>query len=732
MIGLILVLLAGDLGAFYDAGGKTIHFRVAAPNATRVEVYIYAAPFGQDERLSRVMTRDAQGIWSAEVAVSELGFEGPVYYGYRAWGPNWPYDRSWRKGSSAGFIADVDRDGHRFNPNKLLLDPYARETSHDPLNSRNTRPEVFASGPQGRTIDSGPYAPKGIVLRPIPIDCGPKPRRAFKDEIIYEVHVRGFTMNAPDVPEKFRGTYRGAAMKSAYLRELGVTAVEFLPVHEFQNEANDLEPSTSGDNYWGYMTLNYFSPDRRYAFDKSPGGPTREFREMVKAFHEQGIKVYLDVVYNHTGEGGVADRTGNVASIISWRVLDNATYYQLASDARFYYDNTGCGANTNCADPLVRRMILDSLRYWAEEMGVDGFRFDLAVVLGNAVRRGGFNFRPGDPESVLQRAARELRGVDLIVEPWGIGEGTFQLGNFPAPFAEWNAFYRDTIRRKQNRLGVEAVTPGQMAMRLSGSSDLFGDDGRRPWHSVNYIVSHDGFTLRDLYSYNAKNNGRGWPFGPSDGGEDNNLSWDQGGDAALQRQAARTALALLMTSAGVPMITGGDEFLRTQHGNNNPYNLDSEKNWMDWSLLKANAKHVQFTRRLLAFRSAHPALRPDQFYRGTDGNGNGLKDITWLKDDGSEPDTGYWNNADMHFLAYRLDGTELGDAAASIYVAYNGWSGRVRATVPGNLPGKKWYRVLDTAARFEGEENIRVPGDEPEVRTAYEVAPRSAVVLIEK
>lgn len=698
-----------------------------------MEVHLYAAPFGQDEKLSKVMTRDGQGVWSAQVPVADLGFEGPVYYGYRAWGPNWPYDSSWRKGSSTGFIADVDRDGHRFNPNKLLLDPYAREMSHDPIHPKNTRAEVFASGPQWRTIDSGPYAPKGVVLKPVTQDVGEKPKRPLKDEIIYEVHVRGFTMNDPSVPEKLRGTYKGAATKAPYLKELGVTAVEFLPVHETQNDGNDLEASTTGDNYWGYMTLNYFSPDRRYASDKSPGGPTREFREMVKAFHEQGIKVYIDVVYNHTGEGGVWDRTGNVASIISWRGLDNATYYQLASDAKYYYDNTGCGGNTNCADPVVRRMIVDSLKYWANEMGVDGFRFDLAVVLGNAVRRGGFNFNRGNADNALNRAAAELPGVDLIVEPWGIGDGTFQLGNFPSPYAEWNAYYRDTIRRKQNRMGQDPVTPGQMATRFAGSSDLFGDDGRRPWHSVNFIVSHDGFTLRDLYSYNAKNNKRGWPFGPSDGGEDNNNSWDQGGDATLQRQAARTGLALLMMSAGVPMITGGDEFLRTQHGNNNAYNLDSDKNWIDWSLQKTNARHFNFSKRLFAFRSAHAALRPDHFFRGTDANDNGLKDITWLKDDGAEPDAGYWSNPNMHFLAYRLDGTELGDTAPSLYVAYNGWSGKVTATLPKNLPGKKWYRVLDTSARFESEDNIRAPGEETEARAAtYEMAPRSAAVFIEK
>lgn len=712
-----------------------VEFHVYSANATRLELCLFNVPFGEGENVRISMTRDAaSGVWSTTVRDRKV-----LYYGYRAWGAGWTYDPSWKPGSSTGFVADVDKEGGRFNPNKLLLDPYAREVSHDPLTPQHLDPAVYATGPKCRHLDSGPVAPKGVVFPTEKGDWKTKPTRPFKDDLLYEVHLRGFTMNDPEIPAKLRGTYAGAALKAPYLKELGVTAVEFLPIHEFQNDANDVKASTEGDNYWGYMTLNYFAPDRRYASDKTPGGPTREFREMVRGFHEQGIKVILDVVYNHTGEGGPWDKTGDVVSLFSWRGLDNRTYYQLTWDLRFYWDNTGCGGNLNCAHPVVRNLILDSLHYWTREMGVDGFRFDLAPVLGNTRQKEGFLFDGPEGKNALNRAVRELParppsggdGVDLIAETWGIGDGTYQQGNFPSGWAEWNGRFRDTIRKAQNKLGAERVTPGDLAGRFAGSSDLFEDDGRKPWHSVNYLVSHDGFTLRDLYSYNAKNNRRAWPYGPSDGGDDHNHSWDSKGNAALQRQAARTGLALLLLSAGVPMITGGDELYRTQYGNNNAYNLDSVANWIDW--VGRHAEFHRFARAGIAFRGAHPALRPAEFFRGKDANGNGIKDITWLKEDGAEADSAYMQDGEKHFLAYRIDGTEFDDSAVSIYVGYNGWSGVVTATIPPPLNGRKWYWAGDTSAPMEGTGNFKSPGEEkPLPGSRYGLAPRSVLVLVEK
>jgi isoamylase len=741
---------SNGLGATLDADETHISFRVYSSRATRIEVWFYDQPAGSGEKASVALDADPQtAIWSKTIAVADLAAKGiarTIYYDYRAWGPNWPFDPAWKPGSTAGLITDVDDAGNRFDPNKALLDPYALEVSHDPKTPQQPTDEIYLSGSQERAVDTGPQAARGVVLRPedvgAAVDAGAKPMRPFKDEIIYEVQLRGLTENDQSIATEQRGTYRGAAQKAGYLKSLGITAVEFLPLQESQNDTNGLIPSTNGVNYWGYDPENYFAPDRHYAADKSPGGPTREFKAMVKAFHDQGLKVYVDMVYNHTAEGDV-DGSGNIGRIFSWRGLDNATYYELTPDHRHYWNNNGVGANVNTANPVVRQEIMDALAYWKDMLGVDGFRFDLASVLGNVFTEGGFRFDKLNANNVLNRAARELpvrsaaggAGVDLIAEPWGIGDGTYQLGGFPSGWAEWNGSFRDSVRTRQNKLGVAETVPAELARRLAGSSDLFQPNGRKPWHSVNFIVAHDGFTLRDLYSYNNKQNNQPYPFGPSDGGSDNNISWDQGGDAALQRQAARTGLAILMLSAGVPMITGGDEMCRTQFGNNNAYNLDTDKNWLDYSNVQTFAGFFHFSTRLMAFRDAHPALRPAEFFTGTDSNGNGLKDITWLRNDAVEADAGYLNNPDNHFLAYRIDctGSAARDRVASIYVAYNGWSDRVTATLPANLPGKRWYRVADTAGWMETRDNFNAPDQEELLAGAsYTLAGRSVLLLIEQ
>ena len=477
---------AGHLGARYDATNSNIIFRVYSSQATRIELDLFAANYGSPEVATHLLTKDASDVWSVTVPVSTLqavGITGPVFYGYRAWGPNWPYSPSWTKGSAAGFIADVDASGNRFNPNKLLFDPYALELSHDPINPNNGDGTVFASGESYRTIDSSPKATKGIVLATDTSSVGAKPTRAQKDDIIYEVHVRGLTEADTSIPAAYRGTYRGAALKAGYVASLGVTAIEFLPVQETQNDANDVTPkSTAGVNYWGYSTLNYFAPDRRYASDRSPGGPTREFKAMVKAFHDLGIKVFIDVVYNHTGEGGAwkpNDKT--VYSLYSFRGLDNITYYSLTADMQFSWDNTGVGGNFNTYNPIAQNLIIDSLAYWRDNMGVDGFRFDLASVLGNTCQDGCFNFDKMDPKSALNRIVRELpprpatggSGVDLIAEPWAIGGNSFQVGGFPTGWSEWNGLYRDTLREAQNNLNVVPVSIATLATRFSGSADLY-------------------------------------------------------------------------------------------------------------------------------------------------------------------------------------------------------------------------------------------------------------------
>ncbi|MQS07358.1 glycogen-debranching protein [Streptomyces sp. IF17] len=733
-------------GAHYNAAGTAVDFRIYSSRATRIDLYLYNAPTGSGEVAVVGLTKDASDVWSVGIPVTTIrdtyGITGPVYYGYRAWGPNWPHSSSWTKGSTAGFIADVDAHGNRFNPNKLLIDPYARELSHDPLHPGNTDSTLYATGPLHRALDSGTVAPKGIVLPPDTTGTGTKPTRALKDDVIYEVHVRGLTKNDPSIPAAYRGTYKGAALKAAELAALGVTAVEFLPLQETQNDANDVDPnSADGDNYWGYMTLNYFAPDRRYSSDRSPGGPTREFKEMVRAYHDAGLKVFVDVVYNHTGEGGPwnpADK--NTYSVYSWRGLDNPTYYSLTSDLQSPWDNTGVGGNVNTYHPVARALITDSLAYWKDELGVDGFRLDLASVLGNTCQHGCFRFDRDDPNTALNRITALMPprpasggvGTDWIGEPWGIGHGTYQVGNFPAGWSEWNDKFRDTLRSDQNMMGVEQVTPAALATRFAGSSDLYGN-GRAPWNSINFMVAHDGFTLADLYSCNAKHNDQPWPHGPSDGGSDHNRSWDQGGIAADQRKAARNGFAFLMLSAGTPMMTGGDEYLRGIRCNNNPYNVDSAANWLTTSWSGEQSTFRTYVQRMLAFRAAHPALRPVGFYTSADTNGNGMGQLEWFTPAGTAPSSAYWNDPDSHALAWRIDGTEFADPNSALYIAYNGWSGGVDFTLPSAGPGKQWYRVTDTSNWAEGTDQVATPGSEALIGgagTSYRLHGRAVLVLV--
>jgi isoamylase len=751
-----------NFGAFYDSTASEITFRVFSASAIRVELWIYAQPTGAPEniRLQMMPTAANPQVFVQTVTIADLGtagVTGTVYYGYRAWGPNWVFDPSWSPGSAAGFIADCDGAGNRFNPNKLLIDPYTRETSHDPLTPAANDASIYMSGATNRNTDSARLAPKAIVLSALPSSptAAARPTRALKDEVIYEVHVRGLTKNDPIVPTILQGTFAGAAMKAPALKQLGITAIEFLPLQESQNETNDVQQSTVNCNYWGYEPYAFFAPDRRYASDQSPGGPTRELKQMIDAFHTEGIKVFCDVIFNHGGEGDVDGTTGTISKIFSLRGLDNSTYYEVqdgnagyqnvrlnSAPGMFFRNDNGVSPNLNAASWAVRELILDFLKYWHGDLGVDGFRFDLAAILGNESTRNDFVFSSSDAQGVLQRALVELparpaaggAGVDLIAEPYTANEAGQEQGKFPNGWAEWNDNFRDVFRASQNKIGFSSVTTGQMATKFAGSQDRFGLSGRQPPASINFITCHDGFSLRDLYSNTFTHNDLPFPFGPSPGGRSAaaEMCWDQDGDVALQQQAARNGLALVLLSAGVPMFCGGDELYRTQYGNNNMFNVDTSKNWLDPAAGATFSDQAVYVRRLVAFRNAHPCLRPARFFQGIDHNGNSLKDLTWYQDDGTEVGQDYFANPSNHYLSYRIDGSEFGDPAASLLVIYNSHYGDITAVLPVNLPAKQWILLADTSPRLQSQQHFfEVASGQAIAARTYNVIARSVVVMVE-
>ncbi len=705
-----------SLGARRHADGA-LEVRIRSANATRVEVALFAAPLGESERLRVPLERAPGGdVFTVRVdaaALAAAGVPAPVYYGLRVWGPNWPYVPEWTPGSEAGFIAETDPDGNRMNPNKVVFDPYALELSHDPRGPGHTDFGPMRGDAEHRTLDSASVAPKGVILDvpPPPAARGPgRPMRPMRDQVVYEVHLRGLTAADTTLPEAERGTYAGARARAGHLASLGVTAVEFLPLHETPNDQNELTPDAAGDNYWGYSTLSFFAPDRRYAADRAPGGPTRELQDLVRAYHDAGLEVLVDVVYNHTAEG-----TGGW---LSFRGVDDAMYYVHSDDATRYQNHNGVGPDVATARAPVGDLVIDSLRYWHEVIGVDGFRFDLAAVLGNTCERGCYRYAR---DGLLTRIAEALArpndggpGALLIAEPWGIGDGTYQVGQFPRGWSEWNDRYRDAVRRDLNRLGVQPQPLRDLGRRLMGSADLFNDDPRPPAASVNFVTAHDGFTLRDLFAYTAKQNEQPWPWGPSTGGSDNELSWDFGGDAVRQRRAARTAMALLLTSVGVPMFVGGDECLRTQRGNNNAYNLDSPAMYLDPACPEAEAGFFGMTRALLTFRREHTALRPAHFVgENDDADADGQRAIAWYRDDGRPADAAYLDAPDRHFVSWVLDADEVGDRARALWVAYNGWSGAVDAHPPPAPPGTAWYLVADTSEAGAAFGYARAEADAP-------------------
>ncbi|NLK62133.1 MAG: hypothetical protein GX287_01655, partial [Fusobacteria bacterium] len=631
--------------------GDDVTFAVYSKNGTKVLLEIYSSAYGEDATYDYWLEKGADNIWRGKIKNLPVN----TYYAFRVWGPNWEYDENWKRGnSSVGFIKDVDANGNRFNPNKVIFDPYAKELSHDKefpemidagesggmygTGGADTKigvsesPHVY-SGPQTtkgveinrRDVDTGKWITKGIVIKPAKVTFN-KPNFKEENSIIYEAHVRGISAHSSSsdlksildgfdgfsdvvsVPEQYRGTYKGAGYLAKYLKAIGVNVIELLPVHETENDMMPFDGTKatagSANNFWGYMTSGFFAPERRYAYDKSPGGPTREFQEMVKTFNDEGIKVYLDVVYNHTGEGG---NWGNmdVTGFISMGGFDVAEYYHLVpggSDKNWLVDGaTGCGNQLNFSSgkSVTYNLVLDSLKYWMDTMGVNGFRFDLAVVLGRDVDKHSWEpsttywdgrvkeFYSTHPLLVGIADLGATYGANMIAEAWDIWG--YQVGGFPARWGEWNGRYRDTIRNYMR--GQHTSNGVTYADAFNGDYNNFNKHGG-PQKSINFIVAHDGFTLTDLVSYNNKMNElTSWPFGPSDGGSDDNQSWDSNGDKDLRRQRLRNFWTYQMFSRGTPMIVYGDEITRTQNGNNNPYNLDSVITWNNYNMINTDEPH---------------------------------------------------------------------------------------------------------------------------------------------
>ncbi len=768
--------LRSPLGACWDPEGVT--FAIHSKRASRVLLELFHTPCGKGARRRFVLRRGDDDTFRGLIADVPPG----ALYGFRCWGPNWPYEAAWRPGGSiAGFIADVDNEGNRFNPNKLLIDPYARELSHDRENaetrSHGHHAAMYGSGPAlyagfgsppcvQRVFDTAPWAPKSVVVHDT-TSSGTKPRINQKDAVIYEVHVRGLTKHPSasrlralleqypkfaevvDVPEAYRGTYRGAAMMAPYLKALGVTTVEFLPVQEAANDLNTdelcadrTELEAPHGNYWGYMTYGFFAPDRRYAYDKTWGGPTREFKAMVKAFHDAGLEVYLDVVYNHTGEGGLWNDDPLTAEVLCFRGLDNASYYALTGEGkRRYWESTGCGNNLDCSNPAVQKLICDSLHYWTTEMGVDGFRFDLATVLGRDQALD-YQFRGGAEllENIAEFAQRH--DVEVIAEAWDLEDYT--VGAFPKGWAEWNGRYRDTVR--QFLRGDPGLTHRFLEV-INGDYELFRDQGG-PHKSVNFVVAHDGFTLLDLVSYDQKNNHERWPFGPSDGGSDQNYSWDSQGDHALRRQRMRNFLTILMFSRGVPMLLGGDELPRTQNGNNNPYKIDSAGMWLNFAALatcaptqvptEASGRYhdnfgahrsehggngwFRFVHFLLQMRAAHIALRQDTYGDFEIGTGNDVSMLFY----NPRGDLGLIEG-DLA-LQWYIDGSAVGDCDFLLLV--NMGAAAVTFSFADLGRGGPWRRIIDTAAWAESSDNLWQYGSVATIDSGtYGLAGQSVAVL---
>ena len=686
------------LGANYDGAGT--NFAIFSEVADRVELCL----FDEDDRETRIELPEVTAFcWHGYLT----GIGPGQRYGYRVYGP---YD---------------PKNGLRCNPSKLLLDPYAKAISgeihwHEALFSYHFGDP---SGPRN-TMDSGPYMQRSLVINPFfDWQDDRPPRTPWHETVIYEMHVKGFTARHPDIPPHLRGTYAGLAHPVAidHLQRLGVTAVELMPVHQFVHPNILLDRGLR--NFWGYDSIGYFAPHDDYAATRRRGEQVQEFRQMVKALHEASIEVILDVVYNHTAEGN------HLGPTLCFRGLDNAAYYRLVEDQpQYYMDYTGCGNSLNMREPQVLQLIMDSLRYWVLDMHVDGFRFDLAAALARELHEvdrlsAFFDLIHQDPV---------LRQVKLIAEPWDLGEGGYQVGQFPPLWSEWNGKYRDTVRDFWR--GQDA-TMGEFAYRFTGSSDLYANSKRRPYASINLVTCHDGFTLRDLVSYNQKHNIANGEN--NNDGESHNRSWNCGVEGetsdpailTLRAKQQRNFLATLFLSQGVPMLLSGDELGRTQKGNNNGYCQDNELSWVDWDNVDEGL--LEFTRRLIELRIEHPVLRRRGWFQGKSIRGSKLTDIGWFKPDGTEMSEADWNVSFAKSLGVFLNGKGMvsrdrrGQRITddSFYIVFNAHHGPLRFRLPALL-GSDWKKLIDTAAI--GKELEEKPMD---AHATFQVAARSVWVL---
>jgi glycogen operon protein len=660
------------LGATYD--GQGVNFAVFSEWGHRLELCLFAPEAPQREISRQLLPSVTRHVHHGYLP----GLKPGALYGFRAHGPYAP------------------EKGLRFNPHKLLMDPYARAI----LGGVNVRGPIHGYAPNGKEDlvldprDSASSVPRCMVVNPAFDWEGVRPPRIpWSRTVIYEAHVKGFTRLHPGVPPELRGTYGGLAHPAAiaHFHRLGVTAVELLPVHQTAAEGFLVEKGLT--NYWGYNTLGYFAPEVRYTCS-GPRNVVNEFKGMVKALHRAGIEVILDVVYNHTCEGN------HLGPTLSLRGLDNLAYYRTSPDsARYYADVTGTGNTLNVSHPQVVKLIADSLRYWVEEMHVDGFRFDLAATLGRD--RGDFS-----PRAALFQVLHQdpvLSRVKLIAEPWDVGHGGYQVGNFPVDFSEWNGKYRDAVRRfwkGDDNLAAE------LGYRLTGSSDLYLLSGRGPEASINFLTAHDGFTLHDLVRYAKKHNEANGESN-RDGSEDNH-SWNHGvegetTDPAINRireQQQRNLLATLFLSQGVPMLLGGDELSRTQKGNNNAYCQDNAVSWLDWSLDERRQKLLDFVTRLIWLRQGEPVLHRKRFFRGKHIWDSELKDLAWYRADGKEMTQDDWQRPGLHSLGFLLGGDafppgEGGErvAVSSLFIILNASP----EAVAFSLPPADWEHLLDTA-----------------------------------
>jgi glycogen operon protein len=674
------------LGATWDGAG--VNFALFSENATKVELCLFDAPAATRETHRITLREHTDQVWHAylpDVLPGQL-------YGYRVHGPYEP------------------KNGHRFNPHKVVLDPYAKAIGRDVrwddalFGYRIGDPDADLSFDER---DSAAFAPLATVIDPAFTwgDDRP-PRTLWHKTLIYEVHVKGFTKLHPEVPEKIRGTYAGLAAEAAiqHLKSLGVTAVELLPVHHHLDDRHLIEKGLV--NYWGYNTLGFFAPDRRYAAPDVQLDSVQQFKTMVRALHAAGIEVILDVVYNHTAEGNQLGPT------LSWRGVDNAAYYRLVpNDPRYYMDFTGCGNTLNMQHPRVLQLIMDSLRYWVLEMRVDGFRFDLASTLARElfeVDRLGAFFDIIHQDPVLSQ-------VKLIAEPWDVGPGGYQVGNFPPGWSEWNGKYRDTVRRFWKGDGG-AVS--EFATRLAGSSDLYEQSGRRPYASINFITCHDGFTLQDLVSYNHKHNEANQE-GNRDGADDNN-SWNCGHEGptddpaitALRARQKRNLIATLLLSQGVPMLLAGDELSHTQQGNNNAYCQDNELTWLNWNLTPEQQAFLEFVRMVVRLWETQPVLQRRKFFLGRKIRGSEIKDISFLDPTGQEMTDEAWNAGFVRSLGVRLAGDLIDDVdergeritGDTLLLLLNAHYEPIPFLLPPQKAGQCWERLFDTVDPQAGAE----------------------------